>query len=73
MSKANPKHTRTVGAVNKRREQQLAELRAATATLGEDVMMAIIEAVRQDFDRPLAGLPDKWRDKAIAAFRQMKK
>jgi hypothetical protein len=42
----------------------------ATNELGYDTIVAIIEAVNQKSEEPLTRLPDRWREKAIAAFRE---
>jgi hypothetical protein len=34
------------------------------------LMHILIEAVMQNSEAPLRDLPDEWRDKAIAGFRQ---
>jgi hypothetical protein len=47
------------------------KLREATAILGEESMHCILDAFLQNSETPLLGLPDKWRDKAIAEFRQI--
>jgi hypothetical protein len=42
----------------------------AVADFGYDGVAAIIEAFKQESERPLTRLPPRWRDKAISAFRE---
>jgi hypothetical protein len=44
----------------------------AAAEFGCDAVAAIIEAFKQESERPLTRLPPKWRDKAISTFRERK-
>jgi hypothetical protein len=52
-----------------RREQNII-MKEAVAVMGEDVVHMLIDAVTQQSEAPLMDLPDEWRDRAIAAFRQ---
>ena len=44
-------------------------LRDLVEIAGEDVAHAVVDAALENSERPLMCLPDKWRYKAIAAFR----
>jgi hypothetical protein len=57
-------------AMNKR-EQDTRRLREWVAVLGEESVHCILDAFLQNSETPLLGLPDEWRDKAIAEFRQI--
>ena len=51
------------------RERTARCLRDLVEIAGEDVAQAVVDAVLENSERPLMCLPDKWRYKAIAAFR----
>jgi hypothetical protein len=59
---------KNVTTATSRRDQE--RLRELVAVMGENVVLVLLEAARQNSERPLMNLPDKWRDKAIASFRQ---
>jgi hypothetical protein len=53
------------------RRAQDRRLRELVALVGESVVLVLLEAVTQNSERPLMDLPDEWRDRAIAGFRQI--
>jgi hypothetical protein len=54
----------------RRRRQQEFAIRAALPLLGEEVLRAIFQAVKEGSEQPLTQLHPLWREKAIAAFRE---
>jgi hypothetical protein len=61
------KHVTTTAS---RREQDR-RLKEAVALMGESNVHMLIDAVTQQSEAPLMDLPDEWREKAIAGFRQI--
>jgi hypothetical protein len=57
--------------MNKREQHR--RLKEAAAILGEESMHCILDAFLQNSETPLLDLPVKWRKRAIARFRQIKK
>jgi hypothetical protein len=55
----------------RRRREQNYVFKHLVALAGENVMRALLQAVIQRSEQPLARLPaSKWRESAIAAFRE---
>ena len=55
----------------RRRRQLHIELDLAVAYMGEDFVIAIMKAVKDDSETPLTQLPaSAWRDEIIAKFRE---
>jgi hypothetical protein len=56
-------------AAQRRRREQDALFAHFLVVIGEDALRTLLEAITQNSD--LARLPLKWRERAIAAFRQV--
>jgi len=57
-------------ATRRRRQHQI-DLDLAVAHMGEDAVIALLEALRDDSDAPLTQLPaSAWRDGIIAELRE---
>ena len=58
-------------AAQRRRREQDALFAHFLVVVGEDALRTLLEAITQNSEQPLARLPLKWRERAIAAFRQV--
>ena len=58
-------------ALDRRRREQDALFAHFLVVVGEDALRTLLEAITQNSEQPLARLPLKWRERAIAAFRQV--